>query len=211
MFTTDRIDDILKANEYFAGLKPAPRRALAEICLARELKKNEVLFNEGYAFFLLLEGAVRVSRSSQDGRETVIKVIKPGEVFGEVVLFEAKEYPARAVAIAPGAVLVVPKKQIDCLLEGESFRRAFLGLLMNKIRYLTDRLLALTSSDVEERFFLFLEEHFGGQTEISIGLSKKEIAAAIGANPETFSRLLARLEKEGRISWKGRMLKLISQ
>jgi CRP-like cAMP-binding protein len=200
MFTTDRIDDILKANEYFAGLKPAPRRALAEICLARELKKNEVLFNEGqvgYAFFLLLEGAVRVSRSSQDG--------------GEVVLFEAKEYPARAVAIAPGAVLVVPKKQIDCLLEGESFRRAFLGLLMNKIRYLTDRLLALTSSDVEERFFLFLEEHFGGQTEISIGLSKKEIAAAIGANPETFSRLLARLEKEGRISWKGRMLKLISQ
>jgi len=209
--TTEDIETMLEKSEYFGGLEKRARRSLAEICIVKELKKNDVLFFEGrigYAFFLLVSGAVRISRTAEDGRETVIKVLQPGEVFGEVILFEVREYPARARAVAPSAVLVIPKKQIDCLLEQAPFRRAFLGLLMKKLRYLTDRLLLVAASGVEERFFRFLQEHYGDRKEFRVALSKKEIAAAVGATPETFSRLIARLSREGRISWKGRQLKI---
>ncbi|MBN2353242.1 MAG: Crp/Fnr family transcriptional regulator [Spirochaetales bacterium] len=210
--TTDEIEKIIEKSEYFGGLEKRARRSLAEICLIKELGKNDVLFHEGragYAFFVLVSGAIGISRTAEDGRETVIKVLKPGEVFGEVVLFEVKEYPARARAVEQSSVLVIPKKQIDCLLEQAPFRRAFLGLVMKKLRYLTDRLLLVTAGDVEERFFRFLAEQYGDRTAFRIGLSKKEIAAAVGATPETFSRLIARLSQEGRISWKGHLLKIL--
>jgi CRP-like cAMP-binding protein len=114
-FTTDKIDSLLKDNEYFKGLPPGPRRALAEICL-----------------------------------------------------------------------------------------------VMKKLRYLTGRLHSATAADVETRFFRFLEERYGPRREYRIDLSKKEIAAAVGSTPETFSRLIARLSRQGRISWRGDNLKILT-
>ena len=66
-----------------------------------------------------------------------------------------------------------------------------------------DRILYLTGHDVEERFFLFLQEQFGRLESYRIPLSKKDIAAAIGTIPETFSRLLLRLRNEKKIHWEG--------
>jgi len=211
MKTTEEIDDILRGNAFFSGLKTRAREALSEICLFKELKKNEVLFYEGqkgYAFFLLVSGAIRVSRTTEAGREIAIKVLKPGEVFGEVVLFELPEYPASARALLKSAVLVIPKNHIHCLMEEPAFRRSFLGLLMNKLRYLTERIVYLTMHDVEERFFLFLKEHYGEKDEFHIDFSKKDFASAIGTNPETFSRLVAKLTADKRIRWTGKKLSI---
>ena len=90
----------------------------------------------------------------------------------------------------------------------DSFRRDFIGMLMRKQRYLTERILFLTASDVEERFFLFLEQQYGHRERYTIALSKRDFAAAIGTIPETFSRLLLRLREQGRIRWEGRTLTL---
>ena len=66
----------------------------------------------------------------------------------------------------------------------------------------------MTSQDVEERFFLFLREQYGDAREIDVAISKKEFAAAIGTTPETFSRLIRRLTKERKLSWRGKNLTL---
>ena len=202
---------LLKDSDFFRGISERSIRSLAAICIPKRVDKRQLIFlegEEGHSMYILAEGGVQLYKTASDGREIVIKTIRAGEIFGEVVLFEQAEYPVSAVALEKSLLLRLPRQQIDCLLVTDGFRRDFIGMLMRKQRYLADRILYLTGHDVEERFFLFLEEQFGRREQYRIPLSKKDIAAAIGTIPETFSRLLLRLKEEKKISWEGEDLRL---
>jgi len=203
---------LLKNTDFFQGISEKSLRVLAAICIPKKVQKRELIFlegQEGRSMFILAQGAVQLYKTAIDGREIVIKTVKAGEIFGEVVLFEETEYPVSAVALQNCLLLGLPKLQIDCLLVSDSFRRDFIAMLMRKQRYLTDRILHLTSRDVEQRFFYFLREQYGEKEEYRITLSKRDIAAAIGTIPETFSRLLLRLKQEQTIQWEGEILRLV--
>ena len=81
-------------------------------------------------------------------------------------------------------------------------------MLMRKQRYLADRIRQLSTANVEERFFNFLRDQYGADEEIEVAISKKQIAAAIGVTPETFSRLIRKLTREKKLSWTGKRLRL---
>ena len=200
---------ILRSVSFFEGLPHEAQRALAEIAVPRRAARGEVLFleeQEGHSMYVLAEGHVQLTRVTPEGREIVLKVVTAGETFAEAVLFENDTYPATATVLAPSTLLLLPRRQVLCLLEQETFRNAFLTMLLKRLRYLADRIVYLTSEDVEERFFRFLRESYGEAAEYQMSLQKKDIAAAIGTNPETFSRLLARLRADGKITWRGRLL-----
>jgi CRP/FNR family transcriptional regulator len=203
--------ELLQASEFFRGISPNSLRALAAACIPKRLAKRQVLFlegQEGNSMYILAEGSVQLFKTSPDGREVVIRTLKPGEIFGEVVLFEQNLYPVGAMALQPGLALRLTRLQVDCLLASDEFRRDFIAMLMRKQRYLAGRILYLSTRDVEERFFDFLEEQFGRQERYRIALSKKDVAAAIGTIPETFSRLLLRLKRQGTAGWEGETLEL---
>jgi CRP-like cAMP-binding protein len=203
---------LLKNTDFFQGISEKSLRVLAAICIPKKVQKRELIFlegQEGRSMFILAQGAVQLYKTAIDGRQIVIKTVKAGEIFGEVVLFEETEYPVSAVALQNCLLLGLPKLQIDCLLVSDSFRRDFIAMLMRKQRYLTDRILHLTSRDVEQRLFYFLREQYGEKEEYRITLSKRDIAAAIGTIPETFSRLLLRLKQEQTIQWEGEILRLV--
>ena len=103
---------------------------------------------------------------------------------------------------------MLPRRPFICLLKSEEFRMDFFGMMMKKVRYLTNQIGYLSSYDVEERLFFFLEEQYGRSEMIIPTLSKKDIAAAIRTTPETMSRLLFRLKKEGKLIWEGRKIKI---
>jgi CRP/FNR family transcriptional regulator len=177
---------------------------LAGIAMPKHLKKGERLFLEGekgHAVYLCGTGSIQLTKEGAEAKDVVVKVIGPGELFGEVVLFEKDRFPVSATALKNSTVFVLPKHQFHCLLENKSFRDDFIVLLMHKQRYLTSRLRDLQSHDVEERFFRFLKDQYGPAGKISPGISKKDMAAAIGTVPETFSRLLQRLKKQGVARW----------
>jgi CRP-like cAMP-binding protein len=201
---------ILSQSDFFRTLNSANRKRLAEICLLKNFKKRELLFIEGdkaHALYLCIRGSIQLYKMSADGQEVVIKVIRPGELFAEAVLFEMDRYPVSAVALEPGQVYMLPRAQFHCLLENSDFRSDFLANLMGKLRYLTEQVQSLTSSDVETRLFRFLKEQYKDRKEIKINLSKKDVAAAIGTTPETLSRLLVKLKKENKLIWEGKVLK----
>lgn len=205
------VDAILRQADFFPGISDAGRRAVAEICLTRDLQKKEILFlegDEGYAFFYCVRGSIQLHKSLPDGKEIVIKIIKPGELFGEVILFEQNHYPVSALALQPSRVLILPKIQFHCLLEREEFRNDFILMLMKKQRYLANRIKYLSGQDVEDRLINFLRDHFGERENIRIGMSKKDVAAAIGATPETLSRLLLKLKQERRLVWEGKTIRV---
>jgi CRP/FNR family transcriptional regulator len=205
------VEAYLSRSEFFNGITPKSLRSLAEICVPKRIKKRESLFLEGQqasSIYLLVTGSVQLFKNSADGREIVIKVVRPGEIFGEVVLFETREFPVNAAALSDGLVLALPKAQILCLLENEGFRNDFIAMLMKKQRYLTERILHLTLHDVEERFLGFLQEQGGKSQKYHITLSKKAIASAIATTPETLSRLILRMRSEGTLEWEGQTLAL---
>ena len=160
----------------------------------------------GSEFFLLLEGEVRLYKTSPDGQEVALRIIRPGEVFAEVVLFENPVYPVSASALSRVRVFAMDRSSFRGLLDEKDFRNEFIAMLMKKQRYLAGRILYLTSLDVEERFFRFLIEHYGTDGTYSVDMAKKDMASAIGTIPETFSRLINRLRVLGVISWEGQTL-----
>lgn len=206
------LNKILSHSDFFSPLDEKHLQSLADISVPKKVQKRETLFLEGqkgHSMFLLVYGVIQLYKSAPDGRDIVIKVISPGEIFAEVILFEMERYPVSAVALEESLALMLPKRQIHCLLTDEQFRNGFIKMLMKKQRHLTERIYDLTLHDVEERFFLFLGEQYGYKDEYNIQLSKKDIAAAIWSNPETFSRLIQRLKNNGTITWEGRKLSLL--
>ena len=100
-----------------------------------------------------------------DGRDVfLVGHHQPGEIFGEVVLFEQDTYPVSATAVAESGLLLISKVQIRCLFRREEFQKDFIAMLMRKQRYLANRIMFLTAHDVEERFFLFLLAKFNFKT-----------------------------------------------
>jgi CRP-like cAMP-binding protein len=196
-------------SAFFKGLSQDACRELARCARVRHLAKRQVLFSEGQegeAICLLLSGRIQLHKASSDGSETVIRVVKPGEAFAEVVLLERHEYPVTALSLAASSVALLPRRDVLKLLEEANFRNAFIAMMLRRQRYLAERVHYLTACDVHERLFIFLREQYGPLTRITVDLPKKDVAAAIGTTPETLSRLIQRLESEGVITWRGKVI-----
>ncbi len=196
---------LLARTSLFGGISDTSRRALAEICLPRQVKRSQIVFTEGqkgYAVYVLVTGSIQLYKLAPDARRIVIKVVKPGELFGEVVLFEQGSYPVSGVALRDSLLYAVPKHQFVCLLEDKSFRSDFLSGLMAKLRYLAEQIKYLSAHDVTDRLLLFFREQYGREGRIMCPLSKKQVAAAIGVAPETLSRVLVSLRDQG-MTWRG--------
>jgi CRP/FNR family transcriptional regulator, dissimilatory nitrate respiration regulator len=201
------LENILKTA--FNSLSDQSLAMIARQCRLVRYPKNGMLFLEGdrgASFFYLAEGMVKIFKTSPSGQETVLRVQNPGSIFAEVILFESAVYPVSALAMAPCEVVHIPREHFLRLLDEPRFRNEFISTLMHKQRYLTDRIVYLTSLDVEERFFRFLIEHYGIRDEYTLDMSKKDIASAIGTIPETLSRLFDRLRSREAIAWKGPVL-----
>ncbi|MFO7870618.1 MAG: Crp/Fnr family transcriptional regulator [Kiritimatiellia bacterium] len=207
------IGRIISASPYFQKLSEQNRNMLAGTCLQETVSKRDYLFFEGKkgrAIYFLESGSIQLVKTSVDGKEVVIKTVEPGEIFAEVILFEQDTYPVTAIALKKSTVYKLPKREFLRLLANEGFRDDFMGSVMQRLRYLADRILYLTTYDVEDRFLQFLREHYGEKERYEVSMSKKDIAAAIGTTPETLSRLVLRLKQEGKLTWKGKILVLQS-
>jgi CRP-like cAMP-binding protein len=194
---------IIDESTSFSSLSAASKLQLARICIPKVLARREMLFHEGdegSAMYLLAQGTIQLFRTSEDGRDVVIRLMKPGEMFAEAVLFERDDYPVSAIALLPSEVFILPTRQFHCLLDQSAFRREFIGNLLAKQRYLADRVYGLAALDVEARFFSFLRDQWGEHEEYAVSLSKRDVAAAIDALPETLSRML--------LEWEGTRLRL---
>jgi len=203
--------ELIRDAKFFGGLSEAACQKLAALSRRRTIEKRELLFmegSEGKAVYLLTSGSLQLVKTNMDGKETVIKTVKEGELFAEVILFEKPRYPVTAIARTNIEVIELPRAGFLNLLDERDFRNDFMAMLMAKQRYLAERIQQLTSMDVEARFVEFLREHYGEKQTITPDLSKKDIASAIGATPETFSRLLQKLEKRGGFAWKGKSIQI---
>lgn len=204
-------EETLSKSLFFGGLSPEIISRIEKKGRVEKFSKDEIIFLEGSRgekFFFLVDGLVKIYKSADNDREVVLRVIRPGEMFGEVILFESETYPVNAVTIRESTLFSISRSFFMELFQDENFRKFFTGNIFRKLRYLADRVAFLNAYDVEERFFLFIEEHYGLKPVINIDMSKAEIAEGIGTIPETMSRLIARLKLKEFLTWNRNELRI---
>ncbi len=202
---------ILSAAPFFRGASAPTRAALAGQARLHEVKKRAILFHEGSpgrSLFLQVSGRTGMMKNTPDGQQACLKVVVPGELFAVVVLFGAAPYPVTAEALEDGSVLELPAGAVHKLLDEPMFRDHFIEAIMERQRYLAEQVRRLALDPLERRLLAFLREHYGQRAEINPVISKKDMAAALGVTPETFSRLLKRLALEGDVVWTVRRIRV---
>lgn len=199
------IHEKLKEFDLFSNLDERALKELAKKAFLKILEPRETIFNEGFEgefFFLLLKGSVRLFKTSYDGKESTIKIIRPGEIFAEAILYLRTEYPVTAVTAVESEIIGIHRDSFRDMMRDPVSGGLFIGTVFEKLRFLTDQIHYFSTHDVEDRFFRFLIKTYGRKYRYDISIAKKDIASAIGTIPETFSRLLLRLTKRGAIAWK---------
>ena len=200
---------ILEHTELFKELPASLREKIAAKGKIESFSRNDFIFHmedEGTALFAVAKGFVKLVKFSPDGKEIMVRLAKQYDTFAEVVLFENRKYPVTAVAGEDVELFVLHRADFQELLAQEEFRNGFIAMLMNRMRYLAERVVYVSAYGVEERFFRFLVERYGKKNRYEITMSKKDIASAMGTIPETFSRLMLRLKQRSIITWEGDIL-----
>ena len=196
-------------HDVFSVLSDESVRKLAGAMSQRKLIGGTLVFvegDEGLSVFHLLSGSVRLFRSSPDGREVTIRMVAPGELFAEMVLFETDRYPVNAVTVDTSIIAIIKRNRVRTLLEDREFRDEFLRNILGRARYLSEQLYVHKTMDVRRRLLRFIAVRHGRYSQIDMDLTQGAVAAAISVRPETLSRAIRRLTDEGLLSWKGRRL-----
>ncbi len=181
------------------------------------LEEGERLFDIGQAatrYFYVCLGQIKLFRNSPDGGEKVIEIIRAGETFAEAAMFMKRcRYPVSAEAITNATALAFESKTMMDLLKGSidtCFR--MMAKMAMRLRQQLDDIDVLTLHNATFRLVSFLLQQVPQgvveSPEIQLDTPKHIIASRLSIQPETFSRTLAKLSRQGLIEVQGQSIVL---
>jgi|TARA_Y100000031_G_C8204015_1_gene377690 CRP/FNR family transcriptional regulator len=179
---------------------------LSALTVERRFQPDEFVFWEGDApdyFYIVVEGRIKVLKYASSGKEFIIAFFGPGEMFGEVAVFENKSYPASAQAVAATRILGIQKdKYLSFLSNRPRVTLSTINVLGERLRDAQNRLKDLAGERVEQRLartLLMLSAKLGP----TLPFTRQELAGMAGTTTETAIRITSQL-KERRIIHSGR-------
>ncbi|ADU51621.1 transcriptional regulator, Crp/Fnr family [Thermaerobacter marianensis DSM 12885] len=196
--TRDAVVVALRRIHPFDQVPPGLVAKVATQVHWRPCRAGDVLFREGEpvrAVFLLRAGRVKIVTVDDEGREYIMHLLGPGDLFPAVGLFTGGGYPATAEVIQDGAVGVVTREVIlNLVREHGDLAMALLMAQEERIRYLQERIRSLVWRDLRTRVLEVLVKHMGDQ------LTHQEIAALVGAARESVSRVISEFKRQGLVT-----------
>jgi len=202
----------LKGCSLFECLTDEQVRRLEDRARTRNFKRGSLVYvpsDQGDCVLLLISGRVKILHNTQDGKQAVLAIIDPGELFGELAILEEGQREETAETMEPSTVVLIPADDIKRLAaEHHSLSVGITKLMGLSRRRFERRLKSLLFRSNRERLvhLLFdLAEKYGRYTKdggISLGirLSHQELASIIGSTRETVTLVLGELQTEGVIS-----------
>ncbi|MEE9611739.1 MAG: Crp/Fnr family transcriptional regulator [Desulfatiglandales bacterium] len=175
---------------------------MARLAIERSFTPGEFVFWDGDApdwFYIVAEGRVKVLKHSSLGKEFIIAFFGPGEMLGEVAVFENKPYPASVQAVAETKVLAIRRQDfLSLLAHHPEVALRIINVLGGRLRDAQGRLRDLAGERVEQRLaktLLMLSSKLGA----TLSFTREEIADMAGTTTETTIRLMSRLRDGGII------------
>lgn len=205
----------LARTALFAEIDHAVLDTIAEKAVHRRYRKGSVIFvqgEQGDRCFAIVEGAVKISAYHPDGREAVMAVLGPGDVFGELSLFEQSPRSADAAAIEDTQLLSLDSASVtDAIAAHPQLGLSLLRVLGRRLRLTNEALQDIAFFDVPGRVARRLadlaEAHGVQQTEgtlIDLPLSQESLAQMVGATRESVNKALSALRRRGLVDRIGR-------
>jgi len=190
----------------FAGLEKPQLVALADIAAVKSYVKGQTIFVDGaeaVGFHGVLTGRARVFKLSFEGKEQILEVFGPGDTFGEAAALSMQRYPAHADAVEKCTTLFFPRQAFRRLVETHpTLALNMLADLSRRLHRFTNLVEELSLKEVPGRLaahLLYLSERQGDSDDLTLELPKVQLASLLGTIPETLSRILARMMREGLI------------
>ena len=210
----------MKKAPLFAALDDEAATALQQSMTSSRLERGDILFHEGDQgdrLYVIREGKIKLGRTSSDGRENLLAILGPGEMFGELSLFDPGPRTATATAVAETQLIGLGHDNLQAFLSDRpEVAATLLAALARRLRRTNETLADLVFTDVPGRVakaLLDLSSRFGRPAEEGIlvahDLTQEELAQLVGASRETVNKALADFATRGWIKLEARAVILI--
>lgn len=195
--------EFLKSIPYFSGLSPAELDSIRELIFEKTAERGDIILLEGEsaeALYFVASGAVKVFKTSAEGKEQILNIVRPGESFNDVPIFDGGANPASAQAMGPVVLYAIKKSDLEGIL-GDHPQVALnvIRVLSQRVRHLVSLVEDLSFRHVTGRVAKILLEHTDDETGPRRRLTQQEMAAMAGTAREVVGRSLKALEEEGAI------------
>lgn len=207
---------IIAGVSFFEGLKPEQLADLAAIARDQNFKRGETIFSEGDeagGLHVVSSGRVKIFKLAPDGKEQILHIFGTGEPFGEVAVFAGRLLPAYAEALEKTTTLFFPRPAlIELIKKNPDMALSMLGVLSLRLRRFANLIEDLSLKEVPGRlaaYLLYLSRRQGDASELRLDITKGQLSSLLGTIPETLSRILAKMNRQGLIKTKGPFIELL--
>lgn len=177
-------------------------RHLSDNREVRHYKKKDLIFKENDNprwLYYVESGKVKIFKTSDDGREFIVKVAQAGDFLGFLALFKEDAYPESAAALEDCSIKLVPKQDFSALVFGNRDVNArFIKMLANHIAEREQQLIELAYNSVRKRVATALVK-LTEQSGTTINLLREDLASMAGTAKETLIRTLTDFRNEGLV------------
>jgi CRP-like cAMP-binding protein len=207
--------ELLARSELFSAFD---RGVLQKIVLDSrrvDCDRNDVVFEEGEEadeMFVVQSGRVAIGRRSPDGRESLVALMEPGDLFGEMSLFDEGSRSASARALERSSLLGLPYGGVRSALDEEpQLLWNVVSLLAQRLRTTDDALADAVLLDVTGRTAKRMLELAGDQSEFQLPITQEELAGLVGASRERVNKSIAAFIRLGWIEQTDRRYRILER
>ena len=209
--------EMLRQAALFRDLDESILESLAHGSVEKRLARNEILFlagDEATGLYVVIEGSVRAFRTGADGREQVIHVEKAVTTIAEVPVFDNGFYPSTVAAEEDSRLLFIAKEKVRAAcLEHPQVALAAARLFASRLRKCAELVESLSLREVGQRLAQFLLDQaekngksYADGVRFRQVLTHNQLAARIGTVREVVSRVMVRLQEQGLIIAKDKVI-----
>jgi len=195
--------EFLKSILYFSDLGLAELESIRKLVFEKTADRAEMVLLEGESaanLYFVASGVVKVFKTSAEGKEQILSIVRPGESFNDVPIFDGGPNPVSARAMGPVLLYGIKKNDMEAILRDHpQIALNVIKVLARRVRHLVSLVEDLSFKHVIGRVAKILFEHVGGEMGLGPRLTQQEMAAMAGTAREVVGRSLNALEEEGAI------------
>lgn len=188
---------------YFDGLSEDEHQSIKKLAIEKNYERGDIIIYEGdkaTALYVVCSGAVKIFKTSIEGKEQILSIARPGDSFNDVGVFDEGLNPASAQAMGDAAIYELGQKELNTLLQNYPIvAHNTIKVLAERVRELVTLVEDLSFRHVIGRVAKILLEYAGSDQEDGPRLTQQEMAAMAGSAREVVGRSLKTLEEDGLI------------
>ncbi len=205
----------LSEVELFADLRPDELDRVVSAAEELPLMRGDLLFAEGddpSTLFVVTDGRIAIANRSPDNRESIVALMEPGDLFGDMGMFDGLGRSAEARALEPSTVVAIPYAPLQALYEERpSLLGGVVRLLAGRLRNTDGALADSVFLDVTGRTAKRLLELAGDDDEFALPITQEELAGMVGASRERVNKAIASFVRLGWIEQTDRRYRITNR